>query len=375
MKSPIANTLRGYKPLLYWGGELLLAHGFDLILADLALNRLRRVAVLPSGRFRRTLTGTRLISRLLRLEVGPACALDDGSAILVCHQGSVFRVDLSTGAVVHEFSLPHGGRPLQLTNLDIKGFARGIYMGEYFSNANKGEARIFHRNAAGHWSTAFTFAAGEINHVHNIVPDLARECVYVLTGDFGDAACIWQAKDGFQSVARMISPGQNSRACWLQVESDSLIYATDTQLELNHLNRVSINASGDAGVRHLQTLGGSSIYRAESQPGSLVFSTAVEPDQVRGNKFLALFSRRRGAGILSDMAHIYAGHIGADLLPIYSARKDVWPFRLFQFGSLQFPGGQCPVPGLIHAYATALTGIDGCTMVLDLTASTELAHD
>lgn len=370
VKKRIIKTLRGYKPLVYWKDELLLAHGFQLVLADLALTRFRPVATLPSTPVQRLMVKLRLASRLFRLEVGPACDLMDGQNIIVSQLGKIYRVNLDSGKIKYEFSLPHGGRPLALTRVNVSGFAQGVYMGEYFSNASKGDARIFYRDITGRWATIHTFLAGTINHVHNIVPDPARECVYVLTGDFGDAACIWRARDGFQSIERLTEPGQNSRACWLQIETDHLLYATDTQLETNHLNKIPLDRPGTTDTQSLQVLGGSSIYRAETPSGTLVFSTAVEPDQVRGNKYIEIFSRRRGAGIQSENAHVYAGHSDTKLQPIFSAPKDFWPFRLFQFGSFQFPAGQCPSSEVTHTYATALKGVDGCTLLLDIATNT-----
>ncbi|WP_218509426.1 hypothetical protein [Variovorax sp. dw_308] len=371
MKSTLLKTLQGYKPLLYWKDRLLLSRGFDLVLADLALTQFIHVARLPARKFKRFLSHLRSTSRLLRLEVGPACDLGDGIHCLLCHQGTIYRLNVEEGSLVQEFVLPHGGRPLRFTRVNVAGFHPGIYLGEYFGNPGKGEARIFHRDENGRWTTTFTFPHGEINHVHNIVQDPDRHCLYVLTGDFGDAAAIWEAREQFTRVTRIGSPGQNSRACWLQVTTDRLIYATDTQLELNHLNCVPLGPHGFEPIQTLQPVAGSSIYRADTAHARLVFSTAVEPDRVRGNKYLELFSTRRGAGILTDDAHIYAGHLDGEVHSIFQATKDALPFRLFQFGSLQFPAGICPRADLLHAYGTALKNIDGCTVLLSSQFDTE----
>jgi len=364
MKTTLLKTLPGYKPLLYWKGRLLLSRGFDLVLADLKLTQFTPLACFPAGAFKRFFTRLRSISRLLRLEVGPACDLGDGLHCLLCHQGRVYRLNMEDGSLVQEFELPHGGRPLQFTRVDITGFHPGIYMGEYFGNPNKGEARIFHRDETGLWTTAYTFPTGEINHVHNIVPDPERRSLYVLTGDFDNAAAIWEAREQFTHMRRISTPGQNSRACWLQVAKDRLVYATDTQLEPNHLNCIALEPPGFGVVQALQPIAGSSIYRAETAADRLLFSTAVEPDMVRGNKYLELFSTRRGAGILTENAHIYSGNLSGKIHSIFSATKDALPFRLFQFGSIQFPAGICENASLIHAYGTALKGIDGCTVLL-----------
>jgi len=364
MKSALIKTLSGYKPLLYWQGMLLVSRGFDLMLADLELTQFKYVARLPAGKFKRVLTKLRFTSRLLRLEVGPACDLGDGIHCLLCHHGSIYRLNVNDGSFVEEFALPHGGRPLQVTRVNVTGFQSGIYLGEYFSNHGLGAVRIFHRDESAKWTTAFTFPSGEIKHIHNIAQDPHRGCLYVLTGDFGSAAAIWEARDQFTHMTRISSSGQNSRACWLRVEESRIVYATDTQLEPNYLNSIALHPEGFGDVQPLQPIAGSSIYQAETANNLLIFSTAVEPDKVRGNKYLALFSTRRGAGILTDNAYIYAGSPGSEIHAIFQAQKDALPFRLFQFGSFQFPAGNCPNEGLIHAYGTALKGFDGCTLML-----------
>lgn len=369
------KTVPGCKPLLYWNGRLLLSRGYELLLSDLALTQFNSVGSLPSRTIKRLLSRFRLPSRLLRLDVGPACDLGDGRHCLVCHQGAIYRVDLITGGFVREFTMPYGGRPLQLSRINIPGFQAGIYVGEYFGNPDKGPARIFLRTEQGHWSTAYTFATGQINHVHSIVQDTYRSCLYVLTGDFGDAACIWRVRDNFKSIERIAKPGQHCRACWMQVGPEFLIYATDTQLETNHLIQLDPCSSEGDSPTILQTVGGSSIYSAETEYDQLIFSTAVEPDKVRGNKYFEMFSTRRGSGILSDEAHIYAGTAIQPSVPIFSAAKDSLPFRLFQFGSFQFPAGRNPDPTLIHAYATALRGVDGCAVLLKHPFAQETTHE
>lgn len=371
MKATVLKTLPGYKPLLYWKGQLLLSRGYNLILANHALTHFSPLAKLPSNTLKKICTNFRLISRLLRLEVGPACDLKDGIHCLICHQGGVYRLNMENGSFVREFVLPHGGRPLQFTRVDTVGFQPGIYMGEYFGNPGKEKARIFHRDEAGQWTTAYTFPSGAINHVHNIVQDPERGCLYILTGDFEEAAAIWEAREQFSQMSRIGIAGQNSRACWLSVGKDQLVYATDTQLEPNHLNCIGLEGGRYTPVRAMQSIAGSSIYRADTDPVRLVFSTAVEPDRVRGNKYLELFSTRRGAGIVSDSAHVYAGRLNGPIHSIFDAAKDSLPFRLFQFGSIQFPAGICETPDLIHAYGTALKGIDGCTVLLTHPTETE----
>jgi hypothetical protein len=362
----VLKKVLGYKPLIYWKDQLLVSKGSSLFLADHGLKTFQNIGRLPSTLAKRVAAYSRMLTRLLRFEAGPARALEDGLGVLVCHEGAIYRVEPESGAIELDFKLARGHRPLQLTYVSAPGFDRGIYFGEYLSNADKSEVHIYHRATDGAWKIAHTFPHGEINHIHNIIEDKDNNCLYILSGDFGSGAAIWRAENNFASITRIAAMGQASRACWLEVRGDTLVYATDTQLETNHVNSLSLKPSNFGCVTQHFTIVGSSIYRAEGIKEALIFSTAVEPDQVHGNKYLALFSSQRGAGILTNDACIYQGTLDHGFDVIFKAKKDFLPFRLFQFGTFQFPAGSCSTSGLIHAYGTAVSGCDGSTVLISM---------
>ncbi len=368
MRAKKLKLLPNYKPILYWYDKLILAKGSDIFLTDLNLNKLNFIATLPCTWLKRIFSMSRLLTRIFRLEVGPACNIYDEKHCLIFFGGIIYKLNLTNGKFKKEFTLPKRRKILNFTYVDVPGFKNGVYFGEYFSNPDKRNTKLFYRNEYGVWDVVFEFKNGEINHVHNIVQDYKRNCLYILTGDFGEAAAIWKVSSNFQTVSRFLNSGQNSRACWLKVDGDRLIYATDSQLETNYLRNINLSGGQLISSQNLQKISGSSIYFLETLSRRFIFSTAVEPNVSKGNKYLALLSRCRGPGIHSDYSYVYFGRFGEQASQVFKAKKDFYPFGLFQFGTIQFPGGVSPEESLLHVYGSAVKDFDGSTLLLKLSS-------
>lgn len=359
------SSLKGYKPLLYWRNNLLLAKDEKLFISDLELCNLKFIVAMPSSWHFLYLRRSRLLCRAKRLEMGPACLLDDDIHCLLWHENSFWIVNLEDGSFRVESFFSSVKRPLSICFFDITSFDRGVYYGEYVSNPDMKSVNVFHRDTDGIWSIVFSFPAGTINHIHSLIADPFGETIYLLTGDYGSAASIWKASNNFSSVKRICAPGQDVRACWLAIRKNGIFYATDSHIDANNCMFLQPDGGQPSKPIALHRIPGSSIYFLPSSDDSnfVFFSTAVEPAP-SSNWFLGLFSCTRGSGILSDNSYIYFWDLSQKPIPIYCARKDIFPFRLFQFGSFLFPSGVCPESNLVHAYGSALKGVDGTTIAL-----------
>lgn len=352
----------GFKPLLYAGERLVLGRGAELFISDLDLKDPHPLCTLPVTRHRWA-TGTAFLRRLARIAAGPAI-LDPGTGeMLTWFSGRCYRVDLETGAFTAETVNHRGRRPLQVAVVDQPGFTQGIYLGEYFVNPDKGPALIWRCEAGGVWKAVYEFPPGAINHVHGVYPHPGRDCVYVLTGDYGAAAAIWKTEDDFATLTPILSGDQSARACWLALNPQGLIYATDTHMETNFVYRLEMDGPA-LQRRKLFPIMGSSIYAPELAGPEICFSTSIEPPPGTGFKPYDMLTRRRGPGILSDHACVYYGTPDQGFDIVLKARKDAFPANLFGFGAFLFPGGLPPRPGLLHAYGIALEGADDTTFVL-----------
>ncbi len=115
-----------------------------------------------------------------------------------------------------EFHVTHqvqrGTRPLHVTAVP----SGRIYWGEYFDNRERAEVHIYVSTDRGRsWQVAYTFPAGSIRHVHNIVYDRWGDCLWILTGDEGAECKVLRASCdlGSVEVGARREPASPGRGC------------------------------------------------------------------------------------------------------------------------------------------------------------------
>jgi hypothetical protein len=357
----VLKTIKGFKPLLYLDDKVILSKGYSLYIADLNLSNITYLCRLPVSRTFWLLSKVRIFSRILRLGIESGISLD-GRFFLVVAKNRIWKIGRDGGSVQIDFIIPKERKALYLTRVStsVDKFPEVVF-GEYFSNPDKLKVKIWKRNATSepHWNKAYEFLDGEINHVHNIIYINEGNKYIVLTGDFEDAAAIWEFSFDFHTVSKLVGSTQNARACWAIESVNSLIYATDTHLEPNYL--CSLN---NGYINLINKIEGSSIYYGNKIDG-VYFSTTVEPGMSTGNILTDVLCRKPGPGIISDSSKIYYLNGNNNKLhEVFSAKKDWMPMRLGQFGSFMFPSGVGGGNGLI-VYGVALKGYDDCCLLLN----------
>ena len=271
--------------------------------------------------------------RLLRLGVRAAEAIDNDH-ILLNIGNSISEYSLSKGELSKGFFVGEGIRPLIFTIVKgIIGINDGVYFGGYRGNNFKEQVHVYKRIAIDQWEIVYTFAQGMINHIHNIVADPYRNCLWVFTGDFDEAAAIWKITDNFKKVERVLCNKQMYRGCVVFPVKQGLLYATDAPFAQNYVYLLK----DDFTVVQLREIDGSCIYGCQVKD-KYVFSTTVEPDGRTNTIFNLLFSRKRGAGIRDMYTRMYVGDISGGFKEVYKVKKDILPY-LFQFGVIRFPYG------------------------------------
>lgn len=276
-----------------------------------------------------------IIFRLFRLGIRASAALSENE-LLISVGNSIYEVDLEDGYVSAGFNLGQGIRPLIFSVINkIEGFDDGIYFGGYLVNPAKKPVHIYKRVASDQWEIVYTFEEGMINHVHNIVPDPFRNCLWIFTGDFDESSAIWKVTDNFKRVECVLCNDQKYRGCTAFALKEGLLYATDAPFAKNHINLLDVKKME---IRSLTPIDGSCIYGCQCR-GRYVFSSTVEPDGRDSSLFGLLFGHKRGVGITDMYVHLYSGSISDGFFEIYREKKDLWPF-LFQFGVFRFPYGK-----------------------------------
>lgn len=272
--------------------------------------------------------------RLLRLGVRTAEAIDD-NRILLSIGYSIYEYNFSTKTLSDGYDIGVGIRPLIFTTVKrIEGFEDCVCFGGYQANREKEPVHIYRRAATDKWEIVYTFKKGDINHVHNIVADSYRNCLWVFTGDFDEASAIWKITDNFQKVERVLCNSQQYRGCVVFPVEDGLIYATDAPFAPNYVYFMK----EDLTIETICEIDGSCIYGCQYSD-KIAFSSSVEPDGRQNSILNLLINRKRGAGIKDMYSHLYVGNIENGFKEVYKEKKDIWPY-LFQFGVIRFPYGK-----------------------------------
>lgn len=313
------------KMVCYKEGNLMVYSGCQLVSIHPLFNNIKEKII---GR-------SKLLFRLLRLGVRSSIAIDD-THLLLSMGSSIYEFDLRKDILSKGFFVGEKIRPLVFTEIfGLEGFSDGIYFGGYLENKGKRPVSIYRRVGVDNWEVVFTFSKGEINHVHNIVVDSFRNCLWVFTGDFDNASAIWKVSDHFKTVDRLEGNSQRYRGCVAYALPEGLLYATDAPFLNNFIYLLNPETRE---LKELLSIDGSCIYGCRWK-GNYVFSTTVEGDGRNLGKWEFLFGHKRGAGIKNNYVHMYCGNLEEGFKKIYKESKDRLPFYTFQFGVFKFPSG------------------------------------
>jgi hypothetical protein len=314
---------------LTWVGDTLYAsRGYELVRAEISPGQVpsdglpwEAVASFDPPWWRGWTVHSKLSSRLVR----------DGFhalAVLPLH-GMVATVP---GAIItlrpgeRRFQITHkinrGTRPLHITAVP----GGSIFWGEYFDNASRDEVHIYASADDGTtWSVAYTFPKHTIRHVHNIVHDPWGNCLWLLTGDYGDECRILRASYDFRQVDIVLQGHQQARAVAFVPTESGFYFSSDTPLEKNSIYHLDRKGT----LSQLAPLSSSSIYGC-CVGRDIFFSTMVEPSVENADRFVRIFG----------------GRDGRDWRPLLGWGKDRWPMRFFQYGNALLPDGENGTPYL-----------------------------
>lgn len=273
--------------------------------------------------------------RLLRMGVRAAWALDEQN-VLLSIGNMIHELNLDDGSLSDGYFCGEGVRPLIFTQVEgISSVDDGIYFGGYLGNREKKPVSVYKRIAKDMWKVVYTFPQDAINHVHTIVNDPYRDCLWVFTGDFDEASAIWKVTDNFKTVERVCCNDQKYRGCVVFALPEGLLYATDAPFADDFIYLMNPT---DYSVKMIAPIDGSCIYGCQLKD-KYVFSTTVEGDGRNTSRMEFYFGRKRGAGIKDEYVHMYCGNLQEGFTEIYKEKKDCMPYYTFQFGVFKFPYG------------------------------------
>lgn len=277
----------------------------------------------------------RYLCRLLRMGVRAAWSLDE-QHLLLSVNNMIYELNLVDGSLSDGYFCGKGVRPLIFTHVEgISSIDDNIYFGGYLSNRDKKPVSVYKRVGMDSWETLYTFPKGVINHVHAIVNDPYRDCIWIFTGDFDESSAIWKVTDNFKFVECVCCNDQKYRGCVVFALPEGLLYATDAPFADNFI--YLMNPMGYS-VKVIAPIDGSCIYGCQWKD-KYVFSSTVEGDGRNMSCIEFFLGRKRGAGIKDEYVHMYCGNLKNGFKEIYKEKKDCMPYYTFQFGVFKFPYG------------------------------------
>lgn len=238
------------------------------------------------------------LSRFLRRGVHHLAIIKDN--YVVFRKGKVETYD-NEGTLLSVFNDFKGSRPLKVyCDSEI------LIFGEYWSNKNREEVRIFYSREGIHWCSKVVFGPNSIRHIHGIYHDKYRNKFLILTGDADSESGIFQTSD-FVNIDKILSGSQATRAVSLIVEEERFILPMDSPLEPNYIQ--SFDRSSKKLSRLIWIAG--SAFHASIIGGVYFVTTVTEKSETNH----------------TEHAKIYASLDGNSWKEVISLRRDFIPVR------------------------------------------------
>jgi hypothetical protein len=312
---------------LAWEGDVLYAsRGYELLrghIREASTVTWKSAGSFDPGWKRRLSASNRLSARLLR-DGFHALAVVPAGGLVAAVPGSIITLGRGEAEFRQTHAITRGTRPLHITAVPDG----TVYWGEYFDNASREEVHIYGSSDGGAtWSVAYTFPRRAIRHVHNIVHDQWQNCLWILTGDYGDECRILRATCDLSRVESVLQGQQQTRAVAAIPTEDGLYFSSDTPLERNYIYRLDREGK----LSQLASISSSSIYGCRAG-SNLFFSTMVEPSEVNRDRTVRVYAAD------SRTPDRWQAQL--------EWKKDWWPMGLFQYGNAFLPDGNNETPYL-----------------------------
>ncbi len=319
MKITLGHIARA-KALYRDKNELYIAKGYKIYHSHNDGKDFELDGMIEDGFYTLIANTSRLLSRLLRIEPATMLLLDNGNRVLSAKKG-IFLAQKGSKHYRKTFDIVRGNKPLHICK-DKDGV---LYFGEYvlngrFADTVRSEVSIYKSEDHGKsWQVCYTFKPNTIRHIHGVFYDKYTDRLWVATGDRDEECIIAYSDDKFQTLNVFKQGAQRYRAVSLLFYEDFILYGTDTEHEQNYIYKIERESGKETA---LQALHGS-VMASEQAGESAIISTAVEPSSVNHHQ----------------KAHIWYSNDGTVWHDVFSAPKDRWHPRYFQYGRITFPTG------------------------------------
>lgn len=303
--------------VLAWDGDILYAsRGYELLRCRPASAAAQWEAV---GQFspvwwRRITASSRLGFRLMR-DGFHTLAVLPSEQLIAAVPGAIATLNPEEKQFRVTHAMQRGTRPL---NFVVTPDGR-VFWGEYFDNPGRDAVHVYGSEDRGaSWKIVYSFPRNSVRHIHNIVYDRWKDCLWVLTGDIGEECRVLHASLDWKQLEVVLSGNQQARAVAAVVTKDGLYFASDTPLEQNYVYKLDREGKLERMAEvNASVLCGCAIGDA------VFFTTMVEPSTVNVDRSVALYGSVRGSSWTR----------------MQTWAKDSWSMKFFQYGNAFLPTG------------------------------------
>lgn len=275
---------------------------------------------------------SRLIGRLFRDDVRTSYLLNSRELIFFKNK-ILYYIDLKKNKIkIIKKARPSFSTPLNICESITNKYL--VFYGDYGSNKDYKSVNIYGLDKNLEEKIVFSFSNKSIRHIHNIIVDRVNQGYIIFTGDNEKKSGIYWIDKNFYKLKPILLGRQEYRAVSGFLTPKGLLYATDSVEKENFIFLLSDIMASPKLIK-LKKINGSCIYSGETCD-KYYFSTTVESSE-KLNKWIKLFSTKRGKGILSDYVEIIEVDKNYQVKVKYKMKKDRWPYNLFQYGFFTFP--------------------------------------
>ena len=353
---------RGFVPIAGYDNNQILGYKNGRLCKMLQNGRISDICGFSNGLVGCIKESNRLLSRLFRTDIKSACVLKTRDVYFFKNKVLYRYKDGTTNIEIIYKLEKEMSTPLNIVSA-IENTGYQLLWGDYWGNLERKAVTLWGLLNDDSVVPVYKFPAGSVRHIHNIIPNEKRDGYYIFTGDNESDAGIYQADVSFNCVEPILVGTQLARAVQGFGTEEGLVYATDSVMEQNYICRLRKKNECEWEQETVMPINGSCIY-ATQMGNELFFSTTVESPEVNdGNRLKALLSTKRGAGIKTDNVEIVSIDSNFNSKIVASFKKDVWPYKLFQYGVVVFPPSQSED---LLLYPVAVKKYDGKLGILSL---------
>ena len=224
------------------------------------------------------------IIRRLRKNIGIHNLVVLKSGTILIQYDGIYRYDRigKFAKYVYSFKNKHIKTPL-INGFIIDDKTGNVYFGEYNNERPYSVKIIRGTNDGRDWEVCYCFSRGEIKHVHSIVPDKYRDCIWICAGDNNEESGLFYTDNDFQTLKKINGGSQKWRMIGMVPLENGLVWGSDAgkDADINFKNHIYYWDLKQNKPEELACIDKPAYYSMSNNNGEIVIGTTYEPGMKR----------------------------------------------------------------------------------------------